>query len=368
MNAARATTQSLRLVAPERTACTDILLGRALLGQAQDVLAPFRKARLAIISDERVAPLHAAPLRDLLEESGYSAHLLRIPSGEDAKSIETLIHLYKECKRLELDRDDVVVAVGGGMVGDVAGMVASTYLRGLEFVQIPTSLVAMVSASVGGKVGVNFLDYKNLIGAFKQPAMVIADPLTLDTLPAIEFRSGLGELVTVGVLGDAQIFESLESRGALDIDPLIMAAIKCKKEIVEADPLDRSGIRARLNLGHTFGHALEKLSDFNLPHGLAVGVGLHIASRLAAEMKLCPPSVPERIRRTLLSLDLPVTLEGYFPEEMIHAMRGDKKRAGGLLRFVLPVSIGEVILFSEDDVPRGLLEDLLRIIVTEGQG
>jgi len=359
--------QSMRLNVPEAETSTEIIMGRGLLAQAPELLARYQNARFLLVSDERIAERYAGAARDALTGSGHDAPLITIQAREESKTLDTLAYLYEACQSFGVLRNDVVVAIGGGLVGDVAGMLAATYMRGLELIQVPTSLVAMVSASIGGKVGLNFKDYKNLVGAFKQPAMTIIDLETLSTLPEVEYRSGLGELVTVGALGSREIFETLESGGETDLDSLIWAALRCKKEIVEADPFDRLGIRAKLNLGHTFGHALEKLSDFSLPHGLAVAVGLHIAARLAAELGLCLQSLPDRICRTLRSLDLPVALRGYHPADMLKAMRGDKKRAGGRLRWVLPVDVGQVTLFGEENMPPELLTETLRALVWEGQ-
>jgi 3-dehydroquinate synthase len=344
------------------------VLGRGLLARGADLLSDYRAARLLLVADAHVAPLYALPLRDTLAQAGYTASVLTIPAGEHAKTLDTLIDLYTACQELQVERGDVVIAVGGGVAGDVAGMLAGTYLRGLEFVQVPTSLVAQVTASIGGKVGVNFGGAKNQIGLFNQPSLVLIDLDTLDTLPKLEFQSGLGELITVGVLGAPALFEALEARGAADLGELIMAAIQCKSAIVEADPFERLGSRARLNLGHTFGHALEQLSDFALPHGLAVAVGLHIASRLASALGLCAPSLADRVERTLLALDLPVALTGYSPEQMLQAMHSDKKRSHGQLRWVLPQALGQVRLVEEPEVPVALLEEVLRAIVWAGEG
>lgn len=355
-----------RITLSAGAAQTDILLGHGLLARAGDLLGAYRAARLLIVADANVAPLYAAPLRDALARDGYAASLLTIPAGERAKTMDTLIELYSACQAIEVERDDAVVAVGGGVAGDVAGMLAGTYLRGLAFVQVPTTLVAQVTASVGGKVGVNFGAAKNQIGMFNQPERVLIDLDTLATLPEIEFRSGLGELITVGVLGAPEIFEALEARGSAELGALIAAAIRCKAAIVAADPSDRLGVRAQLNLGHTFGHALEQLSDFTLPHGLAVAVGLHIAARLASALGLCRPALADRIERALHALDLPTGLSGYAPERVIQAMRSDKKRVGGRLRWVLPLELGKVALVDERQVPAGLLEDLLRALVWAG--
>lgn len=344
-----------------------VLLGRGLLARASDFLQRHRSRQLLVISDEQVMPLYGTRLFETLKSDGYEVARTTIPVGEAAKSLDTLADLYDTCLSKRIERGDVIVAVGGGVVGDTAGMVAGTYLRGLELVQVPTSLVAIITASIGGKVGVNFKNHKNLIGAFKHPSLVLADTKTLSTLPPLEFRSGLGELITVGVLGAPEIFLSLESKGLTDLELLMAAAIRCKQSIVEADPYDQLGIRAKLNLGHTFGHALETLSGFTLPHGLAVAVGLHIATTIAASLKICSDDLPDRIRRTLASLDLPTTLSGYRPEDVIQAMQSDKKRGQGQLRWVLPKSIGDVEIVEETQVPLTLLKDVLGSLVWRGE-
>jgi 3-dehydroquinate synthase len=345
---------------------TDVLLGVGALATMKDLLSEYWAGRVILISDEYVAPLYAHPLSDSLNQSGYEVHLLTVSPGEETKTLDTLSALYTKCHALGVAREDVIVAVGGGMVGDLAGMLAGTYLRGLTFVQIPTSLLAMVTASVGGKVGVNYRGYKNLVGMFYPPALIVADTATLKTLPEIEIRSGLGELVAVGVLGATEIFVSLEENGATRLDRAIVDAIHCKGEIVAADPFDQLGIRAKLNLGHTFGHALETLSGFGLAHGIAVGVGLHIATLLAARLGLCEQSLVKRVRHLLESLQLPAVLDGYSPKEIIAAMRHDKKCGKGLIRFVLPEDLGRVILVSEKDIPPDMLVQVLKEIVGGG--
>jgi 3-dehydroquinate synthetase len=347
-------------------ASTELVLGSGLLHEACDLLGGFGGRRLLLVSDVRVAPLYAVPLRERLRGGGFDAELLIMPEGEGAKSLETLADLYAGCQSLGVERDDVVIAVGGGVVGDVAGMLAGTYLRGLDFVQVPTSLVSMVSASLGGKVGLNFGGYKNQLGLFKHPALVLADVATLRTLPEVEFLSGMGELTTVGVLGAPEIFEALEADAAADLSPLISAALRYKAEVVAADPEDRLGIRARLNLGHTFGHALEELSDHTLAHGLAVAVGLCVATRLASGLGICPSALYERVRGLLTKLGLPTSLKGYAPDEVVKIMRGDKKRAGGRLRFVLPRALGDVVIVGEEEVRPALLEKTLRELLWEG--
>jgi 3-dehydroquinate synthetase len=343
---------------------TEIILGRGLLEKAPELLADYRKSKLIIVSDELVAPLFAAPLSDNLINTGYQSFLITIPAGETAKTLETVYNLYGACHDIHVARKDVIVAVGGGMVGDIAGMLAGTYLRGLELVQVPTSLLAMLSSSFGGKGGVNFRGYKSLIGLFKHPSIVLADLKTLDSLPRTEFLSGLGELITVGVLGAPEIFESLESGGASDLEGLIVAAIRYKMSVVKEDPNDQLDIRAKLHLGHNFSHALERLSGFTLPHGLAVSVGLNIAARLAAAVGICHHTLPGRISRTLVSLGLPANLQGYHPQEVIQAIR--EKAPDGRMRLILPVSLGEVIFVDEELIPLDVIEGILRELVWEG--
>lgn len=364
MNPTVETAHTLKLTVEGRPESTDILLGPGVLSEAPALLAPYGGGRLLLVTDEHVRPLYAEPLRDALRDAGFAATLTCVPAGEDSKTLETLSLLYAEAHKTGLDRSDAVVAVGGGMVGDVAGMLAGTYMRGLALVQVPTSLVAMVTASVGGKVGVNFDAHKNLIGVFKQPSHVIADTETLRTLPETEYLSGLGELVNVGVLGAPAVFESLERDGAARLHTLVAAAIRCKCDLVAADPFDRLGIRARLNLGHTFGHAFETLSGFTLAHGLAVSVGLHVAARVAAELGFCDAGLPERVRRTLQALKLPTSLKGYRAGDVMDAMRHDKKRSGGKLRWVLPTAVGDVRVVGQEEVPPGLVERVLDELVS----
>lgn len=343
---------------------TEIIFGRGVLKELPVYLSNYSDRQVVIVSDEAVAELHAATLLQSLVNAGFKAQLLTIPAGEKSKTLETMVNLYGACHDLHVGRSDLILGVGGGVVGDVAAMLAGTYLRGLDVIQIPTTLLAMASSSFGGKGGVNFRGYKSLIGMFKHPLLVLADPDVLDTLPPVEFRSGLGELINVGVLGAPEIFEALESDGIRGLENLIIAAIRCKMKFIEADPYDRLDIRAKLHLGHNFGHALEKLSGFTLPHGIAVSVGLHIASQLAARMELCPPSLPERVRHTLLSIDLPATLNGYEPEQVIAAMR--KKAPRGRLRVILPTTLGEVTFVDEEQIPLDVLRGLLKTLVLEG--
>lgn len=335
-----------------------ILIGAGLLvetGRAM-VEVGLRPGRCAVITQPSVAEGHAARLVQGLEEVGFQPAVVEFPAGEAHKTLATVAGLYDTLVAAGLDRRSPVIALGGGVVGDVAGFVAATFLRGVPFVQVPTSLLAMVDASVGGKTGVDLPQGKNLVGAFKQPDLVAIDPETLRTLPSDEFRSGLAEVVKHGMIGDPGLFAWMEGRQAAvaeraswGLAEMIAAAVRVKVAVVEADPFER-GRRAVLNLGHTFGHALEALSNYGMRHGEAVAVGLAAATRLAARVQVCEPGLVERVERLLERLSLPTRVEaGYAPEQVLAAMATDKKRLNGRLRFVLPRAIGDVDVF--DDVP-----------------
>jgi 3-dehydroquinate synthase len=284
-----------------------------------------------------------------------------VPDGEASKTLGTVRGLYDSFVDAGLDRHGAVSALGGGVVGDMAGFAAATYLRGVPFVQLPTSLLAMVDSSVGGKVAVDHPRGKNLIGAFKQPRLVIADLETLDTLPEAELGNGLAETVKAGLLGDAALFLQIEERGPAPLSWIIGRALRVKVGVVEDDPYEQ-GQRAILNLGHTFGHALELLSNYTLSHGGAVSVGLVAAARLSVRLGFCEPDVAPRVEGVLARLGLPTTYRGYTPTQIWQAMATDKKRRDGSLRFILFRAIGDVFVtdqVSQSDV-LAVLESLRR--------
>ena len=324
-----------------------ILIGEGLLDCLGPLVAALdRWAVAALVSDDTVGPLHA----DRAAAGLPPLHVTRciMPAGEAHKTLATVEALYTQFLAAGLDRGSLIVALGGGVVGDVAGFAAATYMRGLPLVQVPTTLLSMVDSSVGGKTGVDLPAGKNLVGAFKQPALVVIDPALLTSLPAADFRAGLGEVVKAAVIGDPLLFERMET-GRLDLAWLIRQAVAVKVAVVEEDPFEQ-GRRAVLNLGHTFGHAFEVLSDYQLRHGEAVAMGTVVAARLAVEMGRCPAEVGRRILTLLDHLGLPTAAPGYDPEAVWTAMTADKKKQGSRLRFVLPLDIGRVEVF--DDVPR----------------
>jgi len=323
-------------------------LGRGLLAQAGPLLQGQNlSGRIVLVTNLTVGDLYAASVTESLEAAAFQVATCIVPDGEAHKTLDTVRTLYDCFVEAGLDRHGAVMALGGGVIGDMAGFAAATYLRGLPLVQLPTTLLAMVDASVGGKVAVDHPRGKNLIGAFKQPALVIADPDALSTLPASEFANGLAEVVKAALIGDPAMFEQIEAHGPAPLRWLIKRAVRVKVVIVEEDPYER-GRRAVLNLGHTFGHALELLSGYALPHGSGVSAGLVAATRLSARMGLCDPALAARVEEVLARLGLPTTYGGHTPAQVWQAMATDKKRRGKRLRFVLPRALGDV--FVTDDV------------------
>jgi 3-dehydroquinate synthase len=321
-----------------------ILIGDGLLKSLPALLEEHRlTGKVAVVTNNTLAPLYGESLAQAL---GTNAVLVKIPDGEQYKTLDTVRALYDDFIAAGLDRRSVIVALGGGVVGDTVGFAAATYLRGVALVQIPTTLLAMVDSSVGGKVGVDLPQGKNLIGAFKQPEMVIVDPTVLDTLPDDEWRCGVAEIVKAGLIRDTVLLDaSLYRRGAIDY---IVRAIAFKVNIVQEDPYE-DNIRAYLNLGHTFAHALERVSNYGWKHGEAVAVGLLAAARLSQVHGLCDPSLPFRVEQLLKTLKLPTRYEGYSAAELRAAMGTDKKRQSNRIRFVLLRAPGDPVLVS--DVP-----------------
>lgn len=312
--------------------------------------------RVFLVSDEHLAP-HLAPLTDSLERTGFHTTVAVLPPGEAQKSLASASILYDRLAELRADRQTLVVAIGGGVVGDLAGFVAATWNRGLPLLMVPTSLLAMVDSSVGGKVGVNHPRGKNLIGAFHQPVGVWIDTGLLATLPEREYRSGLAEVVKYGVILDADFFAWLEVhaqellvRAPEAVRHAVTHSCRLKADVVEQDEREEKGLRVVLNYGHTFAHAFETVGGYgHWLHGEAVAAGMVCASRLAERRGLIPAEVTARQVRLLESFGLPTAPLPWSVDELLSVMRSDKKNVAGRLRFVLPRRLGEVALF--DDVP-----------------
>jgi len=310
-------------------------------------------SRAAVITNTTLAPLYG----DALAARLRGGFVLTMPDGEPFKTLDTVRELYDGLIAHGADRSTPVVALGGGVVGDVAGYAAASFLRGVPLIQAPTSLLAMVDSSIGGKVGVDLPQGKNLVGAFKDPIAIFADTDVLATLPEDELVCGLAEVVKAGFINDAALLDQLEEHGPQPIDQAIRRAAAVKIGIVEADRLEQN-IRAYLNLGHTFGHALETVSGYGWKHGQAVALGLVAAARLSESLGLASTGLADRAERILTSLGLPVRFKDYSPEDIWAAMGTDKKRQGGSIRFVLLEAAAKPILKS--DVPQKAVLDVLR--------
>jgi 3-dehydroquinate synthase len=324
-------------------------------------LGPFarqraRGASALVVTDDNVVP-HAVKAGDVLGQAGYRVALAVRPAGEAQKSLEVASALYDRLVDLPADRRTLIVAVGGGVVGDLAGFVASTYARGLPLLMVPTTLLAMVDSSVGGKVAVNHPRAKNLIGTFHQPVGVYIDISLLDSLPEREYKSGLAEVVKYGVILDAEFFAFLEKnadavlrRERAALQHIVLHSCALKARIVEQDEREETGLRAVLNYGHTFAHAFETAAGYGAwLHGEAVAAGMICASRLAERRGLIGADVTARQRRLLEAFGLPTAPADWAVEALIATMRSDKKSLAGKLRFILPQRLGAVAL--HEDIP-----------------
>lgn len=317
---------------------------------ALDTLGDLFQARelggpVLVVSDTNVAVLYSKRVLASLKRAGYQASGLVIPAGEAHKTIETVSTLWSGFLGNEMDRRSTVVALGGGVVSDLAGFAAATFLRGCGWVAIPTTLLSMVDASLGGKTGFDLPEGKNLVGAFHSPRLVLTDLEVLSTLAEEEFCSGLAEVVKHGVIGDPQLFDlCAQGRNVVNasLAEVVLRAMAVKVKIIMADPYEKN-IRAALNLGHTVGHALELVSGFSLRHGEAVGIGMVAEARLAEHLGVADKGLSEVLAEALMALGLPVKIPDDLQyADLIHAMRVDKKKSAGIVYFSLPVRIGEV--------------------------
>jgi 3-dehydroquinate synthase len=319
--------------------------------------------KAVIITDSRVKKLHGEALRKSLTESGFKAALLEIPEGEAQKSLETAGRLYNELTDLFVERTTPILALGGGVIGDLTGFVAATYLRGVPFIQIPTTLLAQVDSSIGGKVAVNHGSLKNKIGVFYQPRLVISDISILKTLTAGELSDSLAEVIKYGVIRDEAFFTYLEKNldriKSLDnraIETIVYRSAKIKARVVEKDERDFS-LRNILNYGHTVGHAIETVSDFKVKHGEAVAIGMIVAARISQRMGLLDKDAVFRLKSLIARAGLLVALPGLELVKLTQAMKHDKKILQGRIRFILPRAIGDVII--TDEVNPAIIESAL---------
>jgi len=326
--------------------------------------------KILLVSDDQVYEFYGEKVRTSLQQAGFCIFLAKVPPGEIYKSLSQAIKLYEKCVESKLDRDSTIIGVGGGVIGDLAGFVASTYLRGLNFVLLPTTLLAQVDSSVGGKVGVDLPQGKNLVGSFYQPRFVYVDLKVLKTLSRQQVKEGLSEIVKYGVIKDADFFEwvekNLERTKALDlevIDFAVRRSVEIKAKVVGTDERELKGRREILNFGHTIGHAIEASSDYrSYTHGEAVALGMIGAARIAERMGYFPSHLVERLKSLLEAIGLPTWIEGVDEEKIWDALQLDKKVREDKLHFVLPRKIGEVFLTAEvsPNLIRKTLQDLTK--------
>ncbi len=345
----------------------NILIARDLLTQLGAECSKLQLGqRCAIISDRNVVPRFAKAAQRSLARAGFDSFLITVPAGETAKSIKTVQACYDQLASHRLERKSFIVALGGGVVGDLAGFVAATYLRGIAFVQVPTTLLAQVDSSVGGKVGVNLKAGKNLVGAFYQPRVVLCDFDALKTLPDREYRAGLAEIIKYGIIYDAALFRRLEidmpkllKRDAKTLAHVVARCCEIKADVVGQDETE-SGVRAILNFGHTIGHALEAISGYGkYLHGEAISIGQVAAAQLSARMTGLPANDVERITKLFQSAGLPIKVK-LSPAQLgklCAAMKLDKKVSAGEIKFVLARKIGKVEFGQK--VPLELVREIL---------
>lgn len=320
-----------------------VFIGHGLLDDIGTQLAASHPiCKVAVLTDDTVAPLYLTRLTQSLTDAGFDIHTSVVPAGEESKSFASLEQLMNEWSIAGLHRNDLVIALGGGVVGDLAGFAASVYLRGIPFVQVPTTLLAAVDSSVGGKTAIDIAAGKNLVGAFYQPLAVYCDVDLIQTMEDTRFADGVAESIKYGVLGQPDLFERLSqvplTSTATDLDHIVTQCVHHKNRVVSDDEFEK-GSRALLNLGHTFAHAIEHLSNFEVTHGHAVAIGLAMMARAASKKGWCTLDVATAIETALLNNHLPISCD-YDPEEMCDICRRDKKAASDTITIVVPLAIG----------------------------
>ena len=318
----------------------DVLIGSDLLSRSGEyVRMLFKGRKAAIISDSNVGPIYAEVLKQSLRDVDIETVCYFFPAGEASKNAQTYLQILNFLAEKQITRSDLIIALGGGVVGDITGFAAATYLRGIAYVQIPTSLLAMVDSSVGGKTAIDLPAGKNLVGAFKQPKLVLCDVLTLSSLPERQFLDGCAEVIKYGVLYDSEMISYLLDKGIdFDRETVISKCIALKRDVVQEDEFD-TGARQKLNLGHTIGHGIEAGSNFATTHGQAVAAGMAIVTRAALNRSLCSPDTVETLCAVLKKFSLPTDTE-FTASSLFKAALSDKKRSGGTVNLIVPREIG----------------------------
>lgn len=321
-----------------------VIIGKDLHNNVGRYLSELgKKGKVAVISDTNVWPLYGDKILSSLIQSGYQPISFVFEAGEASKNPQTYIAILNFLAENALTRSDCILALGGGVVGDITGFAAATYLRGIAYIQIPTTLLAMVDSSVGGKTAIDLPAGKNLAGAFYQPSLVICDIDALDTLPESVFQDGCAEVIKYGILYDETLFAHLETHCLqFDRESVVARCVELKRDVVAEDEFDH-GSRQKLNLGHTFGHSIEAQSNFTLSHGQAVAIGMDIISKAAVKHQICEYTTYDRIHNLLNKFALPTETE-YSAEQIYSVALSDKKRAGGTVNLIVPKAIGNCII------------------------
>ena len=345
-----------RTIHVEASRSYDILIGHGILTGLGGFIRPLLgNCRLAVLTDSNVDALYGDAIINHLDEAGYDACKYVIPAGEASKCADNLLAFLNFMASFQLTRSDAVVAFGGGVVGDLGGLSASLYLRGVKYVQVPTTLLASVDSSVGGKTAIDIPAGKNLVGSFYQPSLVCCDTALMDTLAPEIYRDGCAEVIKYGMILDATLYDTLHTL-PFDREAVVARCVEIKRDVVQQDEFD-NGIRGLLNFGHTFGHAIEKLSDFGISHGEAVAKGMVIAARMAPLCGLC--DVADELSALLVRYGFDVSCP-YGAQEIYDALLSDKKRRGGNISVVLPRSVGDCTLVTMpvEDL-KGLLQKVI---------
>lgn len=322
----------------------DIMIGSGILPALGETVAKVCPVGTAVVvSDSNVCPIYGKAALDSLAIAGFKAISYVFPAGEQHKSSSTYLDLLDFLATNHVTRSDCLIALGGGVVGDLTGFTAATFLRGIRYVQVPTTLLAAVDSSVGGKTAIDLPAGKNLVGAFCQPALVLCDIDTLNSLPEAVLRDGCGEIIKYGILYDEKLFAHLEEAGLFfHREQVIARCVELKRDVVMEDEFD-NGARQKLNLGHTIGHGIEACSQFSVSHGNAVAAGMAIVARAGAALGICSPEAKRRILNVLVKFNLPITAD-YSPEELYRCALSDKKRSGETVNLIVPQTIGNCII------------------------
>ena len=341
----------------------DIVLEPSFQRLAEEAECFTAGRKVCIVTDSNVEKLYLEEVKAQLSSCSRQVTSFVFPAGEEYKNLDTVGSLYEHLILSKFDRKDILVALGGGVVGDLCGFAAATYLRGISFIQVPTTLLSQVDSSIGGKTGVDFDAYKNMVGAFHMPLLVYSNTGALLTLPKEQFSSGMGEIIKHGLIRSADYYSFLEAEWekilSRDLDicgKMILESDYIKRDVVEEDPKEQ-GIRAFLNFGHTLGHAIEKLSDFRMLHGHCVALGCIAASYISAKRGLISHTEAEQIRNFIQSFHIPVTVSGLSADQVIEATKNDKKMEAGVIKFILLNGVGEACIYknvTEEEMREGL--------------